>query len=211
MLEPRRLKLKEPPRERNTPERDDGPGDAMRFKVPKQQPESFGASALSLSGEIKGLSPDRLEFVEVRNLFTHNARAASAVMDATASKSVRCMQPTYHFIVTFDPKNEAVGEIIPELKRKIAGQVIERMGLSEHQLMVYSHKDTDRPHMHFQMNRIHSQKHIACDRHQDGKRLTGIVKELAQEHEFNILRNREYKRQLGRDRDMSPSLTTDPE
>lgn len=188
-----------------------GRGRAMRFKVPKQQPESFRASALYLAGEIKGLSPDRVEFVEVRNLFTDNARAASAVMDATASKSVRCKQPAYHFIVTFDPKDEAAGKITPELKRKIAGQVIERMGLSEHQLMVYSHKDTDHPHMHFLVNRIHPQKHIAYDRHQDGKRLTGIVKELAQEHELNILRNREYERQLGRDRDTSPSLTTDAE
>lgn len=183
----------------------------MRFKVPKQQPESFRASALYLSGEIKGLSPDRVEFVEVRNLLTHNALAASAVMDATASKSVLCMQPAYHFIVNFDPENEAAGKITPELKRKIAGQVIERVGLSEHHLMVYSHKDTDHPHMHFVVNRIHPQKHIAYDRHQDGRRLTGIVKELAQEHELNILSNREYERQLGRDHDMSPSLTTDAE
>ena len=188
-----------------------GRGDAMRFKVPKQQPESFRASALYLSGEIKGLSPDRVEFVEVRNLFTDNARAASAVMDATASKSVRCKQPAYHFIITFDPKDEAAGRVTPELKRKVAQQVIERMGLTEHQLMVYSHKDTDHPHMHFLVNRIHPTKHIAYDRHQDGRRLTGIVKELAQEHGLNILRNREYERQLGRDRDASPSLTTDAE
>lgn len=180
----------------------------MRFKVPRRQPESFRASALYLAGEIKGLSPDRVEFVEVRNLFTDNARAASSVMEATAAKSVRCKQPAYHFMITFDPKDAAAGKVTPELKRKVAQQVIERMGLTEHQLMVYSHQDTEHPHMHFLVNRIHPQKHVAYDRHQDGRRLTGIVHELAREHGLNILRNREYERQLGRDvDDLAPAIS----
>ena len=91
----------------------------MRFKVPRRQPESFRASALYLAGEIKGLSPDRVEFVEVRNLFTDNARGASAVMEATAAKSVRCKQPAYHFMITFDPKDAAAGKVTPELIKSL--------------------------------------------------------------------------------------------
>ncbi|PKR48446.1 relaxase/mobilization nuclease domain-containing protein [Thalassospira marina] len=181
----------------------------MRFKIPKQQPESFRASALYLAGLVKGLSPDRVEFVERRNLHTDNPRAAAAVMDATAAQSKRCKQPAYHFIITFDPKDAAAGKVTPEVKRKVAQQVIERMGLSEHQLMVYSHKDTDHPHMHFLVNRIHPAMHVAYDRHQDGRRLTGIVHELAREHGLNILRNREYERQLGRDMEEQGLQPTD--
>jgi hypothetical protein len=181
----------------------------MRFKVPARQPESFKGSALYLAGRIKGLSPDRVEFVETRNIHTDDPRAAAALMEATASKSVRCQQPAYHFMITFDPKDAEAGKVTPELKRQIAQQVIERMGLEEHQLLVYSHRDTDHPHLHFLVNRVHPEKHVAYDRHQDGKRLTGIVKELAQEHGLNILRNREYERQLGRDvvEDYGPAVS----
>lgn len=181
----------------------------MRFKVPARQPESFRGSALYLAGQIKGLSPDRVEFVETRNLLTDDPRAAAAVMDATAAKSVRCKQPAYHFMITFDPKDAAAGKVTPEVKRKVAQQVIERMGLTEHQLLVYSHRDTDHPHLHFLVNRVHPEKHVAYDRHQDGRRLTGIVQELAQEHGLNILRNREYERQLGRDvvEDFGPTVS----
>lgn len=181
----------------------------MRFKIPEQQPESFRASALYLAGLVKGLSSDRVEFVERRNLHTDDPRAAAAVMDATAAQSKRCKQPAYHFIITFDPKDAAAGKVTQEVKRKVAQQVIERMGLTEHQLMVYSHKDTDHPHMHFLVNRIHPAKHIAFDRHQDGRRLTGIVHDLAREHGLNILRNREYERQLGRDMDEQGLQPTD--
>jgi hypothetical protein len=181
----------------------------MRFKVPARQPESFRASALYLAGRVKGLSPDRVEFVERRNLHTDDPRSAAAVMDATAQKSARCRQPAYHFIVTFDPDDAAAGKVTPELKRRVAQQVIERMGLTEHQLLVYSHTDTDHPHLHFLVNRVHPTKHIAYDRHQDGRRLTGIVQELAREHGLNILRNREYERQLGREvvEDLGPAPT----
>ncbi len=41
--------------------------------------------------------------------------------------------------------------------REIAGEAIERMGLTEHQMMIYAHKDTKHPHMHFLINRVHPQ------------------------------------------------------
>ncbi|WP_204165373.1 relaxase/mobilization nuclease domain-containing protein, partial [Escherichia coli] len=86
----------------------------MRFKVPARQPESFKGSALYLAGRIKGLSPDRVEFVETRNIHTDDPRAAAALMEATASKSVRCQQPAYHFMITFDPKDAEAGKVTPE-------------------------------------------------------------------------------------------------
>jgi len=181
----------------------------MRYKVPKQQPESFRASALYLAGLVKGLSPDRVEFVERRNLHTDEPRAAAAVMDATARQSARCKQPAYHFIITFDPKDAAAGKVTQEVKRKVADKVIEQMGLTEHQVLVYSHKDADHPHMHFLVNRIHPSRHVAYDRHQDGRRLTAITMDLAKEFGLNVLRNREYDRQLGRDREDQGLLPTD--
>ena len=108
----------------------------MRFKVPKQQPESFRASALYLAGRTAGHSPERVEFVEARNLLTTDPNGAALVMDATAAKSARCRQPAYHFIITFDPKDAAAGKVTPEVKRKVADAILRDMGLTEHQALV---------------------------------------------------------------------------
>lgn len=179
----------------------------MRFKVPKRQPESFKASALYLAGRVRGQSPDRVEFVIGHNLQTTDPRAAAAVMDATAGQSVRCKQPEYHFIVTFDPEDAAAGKVSEEVKREVAGKVIEDMGLDEHQALVYSHQDTDHPHLHFLVNRIHPEKGIAYDRHQDGKRLKEIVRERAREYGLNVLKDRELLRDMDRVDDLSPGGT----
>jgi len=179
----------------------------MRFKVPKRQPESFKASALYLAGRVKDLSPDRVEFVIAKNLQTTDPRAAAAVMEATAAKSVRCKQPTYHFIVTFDPADDAAGKVTEQVKREIAGKVIEDMELTEHQALIYSHKDTDHPHLHFLVNRIHPTKHIAYDRHRDGTRLKEIVRERAREHGLNILKDRELLREMERVDDLDDGGT----
>jgi len=175
----------------------------MRFKVPKRQPESFKASALYLAGRVKDLSPDRVEFVFANNLQTTDPRAATAVMEATAAKSVRCRQPAYHFIVTFDPADDAAGRVTERVKREIAGKVIGDMGLTEHQALVYSHRDTDHPHLHFLVNRIHPTEHIAYDRHRDGTRLKEIVRERAREYGLNVLKDRELLREMERVDDLS--------
>ena len=175
----------------------------MRFKVPKRQPESFKASALYLAGRVKDLSPDRVEFVIANNLQTDDPRAAAAVMEATAAKSVRCKQPAYHFIVTFDPADDAAGRVTEQVKREVAGKVIEDMGLTKHQALVYSHKDTDHPHLHFLINRIHPTEHVAYDRHRDGTRLKEIVRERAREYGLNVLKDRELIREMERVDDLS--------
>jgi hypothetical protein len=183
----------------------------MRFKVPKRQPESFKASALYLAGRVKELSPDRVEFVFANNLQTTDPRAAAAVMEATAAKSVRCKQPAYHFIVTFDPADDAAGKVTEQVKREIAGKVIEDMGLTEHQALVYSHKDTDHPHLHFLVNRIHPTEHIAYDRHRDGTRLKEIVRERALEYGLNVLKDRELLREMERVDDLDGGTVSDAE
>jgi hypothetical protein len=177
----------------------------MRFKVPKRQPESFKASSLYLAGQVRGLSPDRVEFVEGRNLYTTDPRAAAAVMEATAAKSRRCKTPAYHFIITFDPKDAEAGRVTEEVKRDVAGKVLDDMGLGEHQALVYSHKDTDHPHLHFLVNRIHPTRHKAYSRHRDGTRLAEIVQTRAKELGLNVLRNREYGREHEIDNEPTPT------
>ena len=158
----------------------------MRFKIPAKQPSSFKASALYLAGRTKGQSPDRVDWMEVRNLETRDPIAAATIMEATAAQNLRCKKPTYHFVLSFDPKDARSGKVPSEVMREVAGEAIERMGLNEHQMMIYAHKDTKHPHMHFLINRVHPQTGKAFDRHNDGRKLTELCRDIARERGLNI-------------------------
>lgn len=185
----------------------------MRFKIPSKQPAAFKSSALYLAGRTNGLSTDRVAWMEARNLETTDPLAASAIMEATAAQNLRCKKPVYHFVLSFDPKDARRGKLPPEVLREIAGEAIERMGLTEHQMLVYAHKDTKHPHMHFLINRVHPTSGKAFDRHNDGRRLTELCREIARERELNIPRDKERIRELEKvdDFDLVESLDTPTE
>lgn len=166
----------------------------MRFKIPAKQPAAFKASALYLAGRSKGQSPDRVAWMEAHNLETTDPQAAAAIMDATAAQNVRCKKPVYHFVLSFDPKDAKQAKVPPEVMRDIAHQAIDQMGLREHQLLIYAHKDTDHPHMHFLVNRIHPRTGKAFDRHNDGRKLTAMCRDIARERGLNIPLDREQER-----------------
>jgi len=185
----------------------------MRFKIPSKQPAAFKSSALYLAGRTKGLSTDRVAWMEARNLETTDPLAAAAIMDATAAQNLRCKKPVYHFVLSFDPKDARRGKLPPEVLREIASEAIERMGLTEHQMLIYAHKDTKHPHMHFLINRVHPSTGGAFDRHNDGRRLTELCREIARERELNIPRDKERIRELEKvdDFDLVESLDTPTE
>jgi len=185
----------------------------MRFKIPSKQPAAFKSSALYLAGRTKGLSTDRVAWMEARNLETTDPLAAAAIMDATAAQNLRCKKPVYHFVLSFDPKDARRGKLPPDVLREIASEAIERMGLTEHQMLVYAHKDTKHPHMHFLINRVHPTTGKAFDRHNDGRRLTELCREIARERELNIPRDKERIRELEKvdDFDLVESLDTPSE
>jgi hypothetical protein len=132
--------------------------------------------------------------MEAHNLETTDPQAAAAIMDATAAQNVRCKKPVYHFVLSFDPKDAKQGKVPPEVMREIAHQAIDKMGLREHQLLIYAHKDTDHPHMHFLVNRIHPRTGKAFDRHNDGRKLTAMCRDIARERGLNIPLDREQER-----------------
>ena len=184
----------------------------MRFKIPAKQPSSFKASALYLAGRTKGQSPDRVDWMDVRNLETRDPVAAATIMEATAAQNLRCKKPTYHFVLSFDPKDARSGKVPSEVMREVAGEAIERMGLNEHQMMIYAHKDTKHPHMHFLINRVHPQTGKAFDRHNDGRKLTELCRDIARERGLNIPLEKERIRDKERvdDFDLVEALKQEP-
>lgn len=161
----------------------------MRFKIPSRQPTSFRASALYLAGRSHGHQPSRVSWMFSRNLETEEPSKAAARMEALAAQNTRCKAPRYHFILTFDPVDEKRGKVTPEVMRDIANEAIERLGLRDHQLLVYAHKDTAHPHMHFLVNRIHPTTLRAWSRTDEGRRLTALCRDIAKERGLNIARD----------------------
>ena len=170
----------------------------MRFKIPAKQPSAFKSSALYLAGRTRGQSPDRVDWMEARNLETEDPQAAAAVMDATAAQNVRCKKPVYHFVLSFDPKDARRGKVPPDVMREIAAEAVDRLGLQEHQMLIYAHKDTDHPHIHFLVNRIHPRTGKAFNRHNDGRNLTSLCRDIARERGLNIPVERERIREKER-------------
>ena len=158
----------------------------MRFKIPAKQPSSFRLSALYLAGHSKGQTPERVDWAQTLNLETNNPRAAAALMEATAAQNLRCKKPVYHFVLSFDPIDARRGKVPPEVMQEIANEAVERLGLGEHQMLIYAHKDTKHPHMHFLVNRIHPQTGKAFNRHNDGRNLTSLCRDIAKERGLNI-------------------------
>ncbi|MEQ8829833.1 MAG: relaxase/mobilization nuclease domain-containing protein [Alphaproteobacteria bacterium] len=168
----------------------------MRYKVPRSQPASFRGSARYLAGLTKGVTPDRVEWVFGHNLQTVDPETAAAIMGAVAAQSTRCQNPAYHFVLAFDPKDAKARRVNPEIMQEIARETIEKMGLQEYQALVYAHRDTDHPHIHFLVNRVHPQTGRAYSRHNDFARLEGLCRDIALERGLNVPREKSRMREM---------------
>jgi hypothetical protein len=162
----------------------------MRVKVLKRQPKSFAGTARYLAGLSRGMSPERVAWMEARNLETTDPDLAAEIMEATAAKSTRCKTPAYHAIIAFDPKDAEAGKVTPEIMKKVAAVTIERLGLSEHQMLIYAHNDEPHPHMHFLVNRVHPGTGKAWSRSHDYERFLSIARDQARVYGLNVARER---------------------
>ena len=162
----------------------------MRFKIHPSQPKGFKRLASYLAGETRQLTPDRVNWSFGVNLETTEPEIAAAIMEATAAVNTRCQTPAYHFMVSFDPKDALNGKVNSAIMREIAEELVKRMGLSEYQALVFSHKDRKHPHIHFLVNRIHPETGKALSRHEDGKRLAELCREIARERGLNVARDK---------------------
>jgi hypothetical protein len=96
------------------------------------------------------LNPDRVEWSSTRNLDTDNPAEAAELMRYAASENPKVEEPVYHFGLSL-----AEGEHLSrEQWEDAAAQVLDRMGLADHQAVLIAHNDTDNEHVHIVVNRI---------------------------------------------------------
>ena len=111
----------------------------------------FGGLARYLATGQRGDRPERVEWAEARNLPTSDPDTYPAMMRATARMSRRVKDPVFHFSVSWpvDEKLDRDGML------SIADRTLSDLDLSEHQSVIVCHNDTDHPHLHVMVNRVH--------------------------------------------------------
>ena len=112
---------------------------------------SFGGLTEYLTkGERDNPNPERVEWSSTRNLDTENPAEAAQVMRHSAAENAKVEKPVYHFGLSLEP-----GEHLTQQEwEHVAGRVLDRMGLADHQALIIAHNDTDKEHIHIVVNRI---------------------------------------------------------
>jgi Relaxase/Mobilisation nuclease domain len=98
----------------------------------------------------------RVGWIECRNLPTRRMEIAERIMEGTASLSYTG-KPVFHLSISFapgDPVNET-------LMKRVMARTLSDLGLGEHQAVIVAHIDTDDPHMHAMVNRVHPETCVA--------------------------------------------------
>jgi hypothetical protein len=119
--------------------------------------ESFGGLGSYLeTGENRVDPAQRVGWMEFRNLPTERMDVAVPIMRGTASLS-GTQQPVFHLSISWasgDPVNR-------ELMHEVMVQTLSDLGLREHQAVIIEHIDTNHPHVHAMVNRVHPETGVA--------------------------------------------------
>jgi hypothetical protein len=134
---------------------------------------SFRALATYLAAGRTGEERDRVAWSAGRNLPTDDPELAAKFMRATAAQSDRVEKPVYHIALSFDP-NDAVDRTAME---RVADRVLERLGLTEHQAVIVSHRDREHAHVHILVNRVHPETGLAWERWKDQPLIQQVLRE----------------------------------
>jgi hypothetical protein len=134
---------------------------------------SFRALATYLAAGRSGDERDRVAWSAGRNLPTDDPELAAKFMRATAAQSDRVEKPVYHIALSFDP-NDAVDRATME---RVADRVLERLGLTEHQAVIVSHRDREHAHVHILVNRVHPETGLAWERWKDQPLIQQVLRE----------------------------------
>jgi len=140
----------------------------------------FGGLARYLHFGRKGDNPGRVEWTAARNLPTTDPDLVPSMMRATASLSKRVQDPVFHYSISW-PEHEQLPQ---EDMLKIADRTLADLNLEEHQAIIVAHNDTDHPHVHVMVNRVHPQTGVAWEKWKYKTRLEKSLK--AQEKELGL-------------------------
>ncbi len=123
----------------------------MIGKIPRPGKGFRGSFNYLMHGKREEHDPERLAWMETRNLFVDDPDRIPSMMRATAAQSKKCQKPVYHMIISWRP-DEAPSDVT---MREVADRALFDLGLNEHQAVLAAHRDTNHRHLHILVNRVH--------------------------------------------------------
>ena len=98
-------------------------------------------------------------------------------MEAAAAESSRTQKPVYHLSISFDEADRPSREQM----ERAADRVLKGLGLERHQAELVAHRDTEHPHVHVMINRVHPETGKAWNARQDYARIERALREMEKE------------------------------
>jgi len=120
-----------------------------------------------------GETPNRIEWLSVRNLVVEDPRVAARVMQATAETNPKVDHPVYHVAVSFHPDDRVTRAQMV----RVANRLLHELGLADHQALIVAHADRPHAHVHLVVNRIHPETGKAWNRWQDRVTTQRVLRE----------------------------------
>lgn len=112
----------------------------------------FGELATYLQTGRHHVHPEqRVTWMEFRNLPTARLDVAVRLMEGASSRSKATRKPVLHLSISFAPGDP----VDAELMRRVMLRTLADQGLEEHQAVIVAHHDTENPHVHAMVNRVH--------------------------------------------------------
>ena len=159
----------------------------MIGKVPRPGRGFRGIVSYLLHGPRRGSAQsDRVAWTTTRNLLLDDPERAPKLMRMTASKSVRVVRPVYHFVISWSIDEAPT----PDLMRAVADATCRDLGLDEHQRLYIAHNDTENPHVHIVVNRVHPDVGIAWQTSHDYRRIEQSLARQARELGLQVVPGR---------------------
>jgi hypothetical protein len=126
------------------------------------------------------------EWLELRNLARDDPDRAWRDMERVASQNGRVKEPVFHIVLSPAPGDELTRQDWLAL----ADRVLSDLGLEEHQALVVLHTDTDHPHLHLAVNRVHPMTLRAWATWKSKTRLEGSLRRIEREWGLRVVPGR---------------------
>lgn len=152
----------------------------MLAKVAPPSSDFHALARYLLRGKGGEPRPDRVQWTFTQNLGTDDPLLAARYMEATASRSTRCMKPVYHLMVAWHERERPSADIM----REVARRTLQMAGLGGHQALIMGHGDTPHRHFHIMLNRVDPETRKAWSTANDYKRFDRIMRLLSEEYGF---------------------------
>lgn len=158
----------------------------MLANVPTPGRDFSALQRYLIDGHTGRPDPDRVTFVAARNLLSDDPDLAARIMRATAAQSARVERPVYHLIISWHPAERPNSDTMLQ----VLGATLEDIGLAEHQALVVGHGDTENPHLHAMINRVHPDTGVAWSTSHDYRRIERSMRRQAEANGFMFVPGR---------------------